>query len=214
MQKVVQVYTEDKNTTSKILINLGLAISYIRLNELEEAEKLIHESVIVSNCIKSDEHIGYSMYCYGHLYKKAENWTAAIDSFGKALKYLSEDSNNYVSSLYHQIYSYIVSKQYPKVTPLLQAAKDKYSTDRTWSVYFEALDRLFTLRKKMTSKNEEACNYILNDAIPRFIKNNDFFIALEHYAILEEHYEVIRSHMKSLQMTKAIRDIYKRVFCH
>ncbi|MCL2571916.1 MAG: helix-turn-helix transcriptional regulator [Defluviitaleaceae bacterium] len=190
-----------------------LAINYIKVNELDEAERLLKKCIAIANGLKSNEHIGYTAFIYGYMHKKAGNWTEAIDSFEKATKYLPANSNNYFASLYHGIHAHIGTRQYVKSRELLQEAEDIYINNQTWTVYFEALGHYLSLRKQMTYRNEVASNYILDKAIPFFIEMNDHFVALDYYILLEEHFESIRSHAKSTKMAKAIRNIYQRVFC-
>ena len=62
----------------------------------------------------------------------------------------------------------------------------------------------------MSRFNEESAKYLEHEAAPYFIGVFDYYEAVDCYELLETHYKKTNKGMKSLQMAKAIRDIYAR----
>jgi len=212
-QKAIQAHPDNKVVTFTLNADRGIALNYIKVNQLEDAEKLLRKCQVKSDGIKDDVHIGFNLFCYGYMYKKAENWVSAIEYFDKAVDYLPKGSDQYYSSLYHKIHCVIHNRAFPEAKELLNQAKNEYGSNESWKLCFIALEHYLAISKHMTSLNNgKSIYYIRYIAIPHFIKTHDYFTAIDYYTLLEKHYEKRESMMNSLYMTKAIRDIYKRCY--
>jgi len=204
----------DNNTTNFVLnADRGIALNYIKANQLKDAERLINKCQVKSEILQDDAHIGFNLFCFGYMNKHAKNWETAIEYFDKALEHFAEDNVNYYSSIYHKIQCIIHTRAFTKANQLLKQAKDICKEHRIWAVYFEALGYYLKISNSMTSSgNDRPIEYIETIAIPHFIKMHDYFVAIDYYLLLGKHYERLRSVKKSLIMTEAIHNIYKRCF--
>jgi len=203
------------NITSGFTLNAdrGNIPEYIKTNQIKAAEKLLNKCQIKAESIRDDEHIGMTFFYYGYLHRNTKRWVSAIEYFEKAMDLLPEGTDRYYSSHYHKVHCIIKTRAFSKARQCLDQAISLCNASDVWKSYFEALEHYLKISNYMTSfKNDESIEYILNIAIPYFIKMHDYFTAIDYYSLLETHYEKIESKMKSLLMTKAIHGIYKRCF--
>jgi len=201
--------------SSKLDLDRAFAFHYIQTNQLKEAEELLNKCLMKAEVFKDDTYIGYTLFYFGLASKRAENWKIAVGYFEEALKHFSIGTNNYNASVYHKIYCTIRAKSFVKATQLLDQAKLMSSASEMWAVYFKALRHHLKISSNMsTFNNDDAIEYIENIAIPRFIKEHEYFIAIDFYSLLEQHYEKLKSAKKSLLMAKAIRGIYERCYVY
>ena len=212
-QKAKQMYP-DNNTTGFILnADRGIALNYIRTNQLKDAERLLNKCQAKSEGLKDNAHIGVTLLFFGHMYKKAENWVAAIKYYDMAIECLPVGTINYSASVYHKIFCVIHTRAFTKAEQLLEQAKDIFKENKVWAVYFEALGHYLKISRSMTSyKNKTSIKYIESIAIPHFTKMHDYFIAMDYYSLLAKHHEKLKSTLKSLRMIKGLNDILKRCF--
>ena len=210
-QKARQTHSEIKADNFILYIDHSVALNYMRTNQLKDAESLLNKCMITSKGIRDNYYVGMTMLSFGHLYRQIENWTTAIEYFDKASKYLPNGSVNFFASLYHKIYCIIHTRAFTEARQLLEYAKTMCNGNKLWISYYEALEHYLEISRNMTSHNNvKIIEYIKNIAIPYFIEQHDYFIAIDYYALLERHYEKINSRMRSLEMTKAIYCITKR----
>jgi len=208
-----QVTLRNSSATFTRSLNASIALNYIKTNQIKDAERLLSKIKVRAESLKDDNYIGLALYCYGYMYKQLENWASAIVYFDKALKCLDKDTDNYHASLYYKIYCTIHTRKFPKAKQQLDDAKAECSTNKPWSMYFEALGHYLKISTCMTSRdNDESIDYIENTVIPFIVKGHDYLGAVDYYNLLQKHYEKIKSTMKSLMMTVAIHDIYKRCY--
>ena len=212
-QKAKQAHTDSRITDFSLNIDRGLALNYIKMNQVKDAVRLLNKCMTKSESLFNDTYIGVTFLYLGFAYKKAEKWTSAIENFNKALTHLPEDTNNYYSALYHKILCTIQARTFVKAREHLGYVKTMGCLNEKWVINFTALGHYYTIKHKMTSyKNYESIAYIEDVAIPHFIKEHDYFSTIEYYALLEHHFEKIKSEMRSLSASKAIKNIYKRCF--
>jgi len=192
-----------------------LALNYIKMNQLKDAERLLHKCLLKAESLKDDTFVGFILFCFGLMSKRAENWTIAVDYFSNALRCLPVGTDNYNASVFHKIFCTIHTNSFAKSAQLLDQTKPICNASEIWAVYFKALGYYLKISNNLSSyHNDEAIEYIQNIAIPFFIKEHDYFIAIDFYSLLERHYEKIKSTKKSLSMTKAIHDINKRCYAN
>jgi len=214
LHKIPLLSIEDRTTTLRLYSMRMLALNYIKMNELDEAKKLLDKCLVEAESHLSNEHTGRVMFNYGYMHKKTKNWTSAVDYFDKAIEYSEEDSDDYYAPLYQKIYCLIHANSFSKARALLTEAKNTCGSNKAWKIYFKALEYYLIISSRMTTYNEEACNYIEYIAIPHFHKMHDHCFALELYDLLERHYTKSRQNKKSSQMTKAMLKTHKRIFAN
>ena len=212
-QKARQAYPTKRTTRFILRVEQGLALNYVKINQLDDAETLLNKCLIMAESIKGENYLSHTLFCYGYMHKKAKNWGAAVEYFDKALNYAPKGSVDYYPCIYHKIQCIIHTRAFTKAGQLLEQVKNICKNDDVWAVYFEALGHYLKISRRMTSnENDESIEYIENIAIPYFIKMHDYLNAVEYYLLLEQHHEKMKRIMQSLLMTKAILDIYTRCY--
>jgi len=212
-QRARQEYPNKRTTKFILRVDQGLALNYIKMNQLEDADKLLNKCLIMTESIKGENFLSHTLFCFGYMHKKAENWDTAIKYFDKSLSCITKDSIDYYPSVYHKIQCIIHTRAFTKARKLLEQVKDICKADEVWAVCFEALGHYLKISSNMTSyKHDEAVEYIENVAIPHFIKMHDYINAVEYYSLLEKYYERVKNIKKSLLMAKAILNIYTRCY--
>ena len=101
--KTRDLNTAKGNNRFDLFLNCTLAFNYIRINELEEAEKLLKSCLIQASANKDNYNLGLTLLGFGLLYKKIKNWSASVEHFYQALKYFEKDTQHYLASLYQKI---------------------------------------------------------------------------------------------------------------
>ncbi|MCL2571400.1 MAG: tetratricopeptide repeat protein [Defluviitaleaceae bacterium] len=211
--KTLRMYPEDRKVNHHLNLGIGLAINYIKVNRLSEAEKLFDKHMVKAKSTKDGVYIGRVSFGLGYLFEIRENWDLAIDYFNQALKYLPKDTDNYFASLFHKICCIIKNKKFSSAEREINKAQDLCSTNELWIIYFEAIEYYLALSRRMATPNEVACKYIEVVAIPHFRQNHDHFIALEFCKLLSRHYDKIVQSKKASKIKSVINDIYEWIFC-
>jgi len=212
-QKARRAYPENRTTDFIFNTDRGIALNYIKMNQLSDAEELLNNCLVMDESIRNDNCRSYTLFCFGYMYKKARNWKAAIEYFNKSLEYASRDTIYYYSSVYHKIQCIIHTRAFTKANELLEQVKAVCKADNVWAVYFEALGHYLKISSSMTSsEHDESIKYIINIAIPHSIKMHDYLNAVDYYSLLGRHYEKLKNLKKSSLMDKAILNIYTRCY--
>ena len=154
----------------------------------------------------------YITFCYGQLYRKINNYEEAIRYFDNTLKSCIQGSDMYFASVYNKCMCNINAREFPNAKIILENVKKVCGTHELWSIYFKTLEYFLTLSCQMTSKNDEAVEYIESVSIPHYLKHYDYSFALECYRLLEQHFMQTRRKKRSWGMTKLILDVYIRGF--
>jgi len=195
-------------------IDYLLAVNYIRINELSEAEKIVKKSLVKAESRGDNSLIALCMQCYGDMNKKAGKWARAIDYYDKSLMIFEEYSDGYYRSLHRRAFCLIKSKAFSKARLAVDQANTKCDANKSWFICFKALDHHLYIASHMTLRNKESCDYLENVACPYFIENDDHLTALEHYELLDAYYERSGNRNDVLRVRKAIDAIYKRCFAN
>jgi len=194
-------------------LDIMLANNYVKVNELDEAGKLLDSCLVRAKSIKDDSCIGQTMDVFARLHVKNENWDEAIKCLDQALKYFKEGTFGYLAALYLKIHCIAGNRNYAKAKKLQEETRRLYRMDEVFAPYFRSLARYITVKGRVSIYNDEDVEYIEKVAIPNFEKNHGYFIAIEYYKLLEAYY-VDKNNKKSLLMSQAIRKIEQRCFSH
>jgi len=199
--------------TEKISIMSGivLALNYIKIETLDEAERLLKSCLTRSKSIKDNTYTLMTLHYYGFMYMKHENWKMAEDYLDQALQYCDKDSPHYLPVLQRKILCLVKSRNFPKARNILMETSPYHHACEIFSINFEALKHYITISSRMSLPNHESIKYIESTAIPHFIKACDYFLAMEYYNLLESYYQdknTQKLHLASV----AIRKIYERCF--
>lgn len=209
----LQKQPEDRNANLYLHLGIGLTLSYIKVNHIREAEKIIEKCMIKAKSTKDDTNIGRILFCYGCLYEKREDWDLAIDYLDQALTYHLKGTDNYCAALFHKIQCIIKNRKFADAERELKIAKDIYTKNELWPIYFEAQGYYLTISRRISQNNEVASTYLETVAIPYFRKNHDHIAALEYCKFLSRHYEKSGQSKKALHMKSMVVEIYDWIYC-
>jgi len=205
-----KLYEDRKISAYDIHFDNNLALNYIRVNELERAEKLLYNCLVCAKSIQDDYYYGWTLHNYGLLYKQAENWDKAIYYFSQTMECSEEGSNLYLKALYENIRCWVGKRKYAKAQKILNETKSLYKNHNVYRIIFKALGDYITVKSRI-SLYHQPVEFIETEAIPHFEKTYDFFLAIDYYQLLESYYAE-KNAKKSLLMTEAISRIYERCF--
>jgi len=205
-----KLYEDRKISIYDLHFDINLSLNYIRVNELERAEKLLYNCLVYAKSIEDNYYYGWTLYNYGLLNKQSENWDRAIDYFKQTMECYEKRSNFYLKALYESIRCWVGKRKYSKAQKMLDETKPLYENDEIYHIIFKALGDYITIRSRISLYNQPT-DFIEKEAIPHFEKTCDFFLAIDYYQLLESYYAE-KNAKKSLLITEAIRKIYERCF--
>ena len=198
-----------------VLRNYGLSIdsmlvrNYIKVNELDEAEKLLKTCHIKAESAGNSPYLGYIMLCYGLMHVKTESWTSALECLEQAIEDVEKGTAHYYSVCYYKIYCIIGARMFSNARRELEKVKAICGADKVWAIYFESLGHHITISSRMSRLNNESIDYIQTVTIPHLMETHDYFIAIDYCKLLKQHYKQSRSIEKSFQMSEQIANIYE-----
>jgi len=210
-QKAKYACANDESTSFTLQIDRGLAANYIKLNQLKDAKRLLDKCAQVDQSLMNDACIGVTYMYLGCMHKEAKNWVSAIKYLDMALEHLPANTDCYYASMYHKIFCAIQTKSVVAANQQFEHISALGLVGAVWTIYFDALSHYYMIINNMTSyKNDKSVAYIEKIAIPHFISEHDYFLAIEYYTLLEQYYSNLNLTKKSLAMTQAINTLYKR----
>jgi len=207
-RNILNVRETDKVSISSDLI---LALNYVKVENLKEAERLLESCLTRSKAIKDDKRIRISLHYYGFMYMKHENWKMAEVHFNQALQHCEKESSSYLAINQKRILCMAKSRNFVKANKLLKETKPYYRKCKTFSTYFEALERYITIKSRISIYDDISVSYIETVAIPHFINFSEYFLAIEYYELLKAYYKR-KNEKKSLLAEAEISKICKRCF--
>jgi len=185
-----------------------LALNYIKVNELDKAEKILKNTIICARSINDNQYIGMTLTNFGRLHKQNENWCIALDYFGQTMECFEKSSTNYLRALHEVIFCMAGMRKYTKAQQLLDKTEYMYHDHEIFHVPFKALRDYITIRSRL-SLFHQPVEYIETIAIPHFKKTHDYFLAKDYNKLLASYYEN-KNNKKTLTATEAICQIYER----
>jgi len=212
LNKTPKAYTEKRSEQFKTSLNVVLAGNYRKIGELKEAEKILSKCLLRVKGIGDENLIASALYEHGLLYKRLNNLEQAIECFDQTLGIKQANPSYHQWVLYHKIHCFIGMRNFAEAEKLIEQAKALYRTNKEHLIPFESISYFLTISNSITQFSEESVDYIEKVTIPYLIKQHDYFLAADYYAILEKHYKKTRKNMRSLIASKGIKDIYEKVF--
>lgn len=195
-----------------IYLDNMLASNYITIGELKEARKLLDSSLLRAKSINDNSLMCLTLYNLGFLYKQSKEYNKAIEYFDQAISIFKIGSNDSLWSCYNKIYCQIELREFVKAENEIKQAKKLYTNNQENLIYFESLEHILTIKRRMTNHNDASTKYIEGTTIPYLIKNCYKTEAVNYYKLLEYHYKKTKKIMKSLNMAKAILDIKEQMY--
>ena len=190
--------------------NCALALNYAKLNQFDEAGKLLDTCLIIAKSMRQGYCVGSVMFIYGYMHTMAENWTTAIEYFDTAIEILYKGLDHYYASYFHKIICITKTRAFSKARTELEKVEAICGTDEVWSIYFKSLWQYIAVSSRMSRQNHIEIYNIQNVFIPYFIKHHDYYIAIEYYKLLRQHFKRCRSAENAYQMAEKILELYER----
>ena len=212
LDKIPEIYVERRTERFKSSLGARYAVNYIKIGKLKEAEEILSKCLVKAKGIDDKLFTGAALHNLGLLYKQSKEWGKAIEHLDQALSIFEIGADYHLWTLYHKIHCLIGAKDFLEAEKMIKQARAAYGTNNANLIPFESINHYLIICKRMTLYNEKSVEYIENVTIPYLIKQHDNFLAIGYYALLEQHYKKTRKNVKSLLMSKAIRDIYEKVF--
>ena len=94
---------------------------------------------------------------------------------------------------------------------MITEAKKLYNT-KNEIIPFESLHHMAKIKKLVSYRYAESAQYIEDVTIPFFLKQHDYFIAIDYYDILAKYYARHKNKMKSLEMRIGIMDAQTKIY--
>jgi len=210
LEKARGIHADRRANVISIHFDNELALNYIRVNELEIAEKLLEYSLICASSINDNFCIGLTLNNIGRLYKQRENLEDAVNYFERAADCFEKGSVPYVRAMYEAMHCWACLSKFAHAKRLLDKVK-KLCNSEAYDVLYKALWHYIIVRSRMSIYNDESVEYLEAVALPYFEKTHDYFIAIDYYKLLEKYYQK-KNDKKSLLMSEAIRRVYERCF--
>jgi len=211
--KVRGSYIARRTNNIGFSVDITLALNYIKINALDEANKLLENCIMKSKSTKDDFSYGWAVQGLARLHMKTQNWVYAIEHLDQALNYFEKGTRPYLSTLYRKIRCLADNKKFADARRLLEETRLLSSEDEIYSTAFEALSHYITIKKRITSYNNQSAEYLETVILPIWEKDHDYFEAIDYYKLLEDYYED-KNAKKSSLMSKSIRRIYERCLFH
>jgi len=194
-------------------LDLPIVYNYLRVDAAHEAEDLLESCNEQANILKDDYYIGMTMLRSGEFHMNSQDWKPALKYLDKSIECYKEGTEFHFIATHRKILCLIKDRTFTEAENLIAKAQRIYGTHEVYSVYIESTVHHLTISRRKTRKNSKAIKYIQTVTIPFLIKMGDKFEAIEYYELLEEHFDKIGNPSKSLEMSRAIKELYKECYC-
>ena len=190
-----------------------LASNYIKINKLDEAEKLLNKCLIQAEGLNYGLMKAIIFYELGLLNKKLSNLNKAVEYFDRALDIHEMGSTYHLWALHHKIRCVIESRKFAKSERMLQQAKKLYDAKKEDLILFESLEHLLIISRGSSRFHIESVKYIEAVTIPYLLKYFDYFEALDYCTLLIKHHIASRSRRVHYISTLGLKcSIYDKIF--
>jgi len=184
LEKANQIRSSSQNTVSKISIDIFLAANYIRTGHLQRAKIILEECYPDALDHEKKIYLAMVIINQGYMYRKAKEWSIAIEHFARAFEYLNKNGPNYREALYHKIRCLIELERFSSCTELLAEGIELSKGDETYLILFESLRCLISLN------SDKSIQYIETIAIPHMLEKNLSYTALDFCKVLKTHFHL------------------------
>lgn len=207
MEKALELCESLENNTFERSINIMLVRSYIGLNDLADAKKLLDKLYEQAKNSDDRQFICDVLTYYSYMYRCAGSYSTSHGYSNEAMIYTEKKGTRYLEILYHKARCYLAEGGYTACSKLLEEGMRLSEDDENYTILFESLGHLMTL------KNDESLKYLETVAIPHLLNEEPVYTtALDYCEILQKHYEQksIGTIKKALEIEKIITHILRR----
>jgi len=205
LEKGYRLIADDDISVTKLQMDTILALSYMRIEQLDEAGVLFNNCHIHAKSIKYDRYIGITLHNLGCWSVKMGEYTQALEYFEQAFEFPPENDRVYCENLYFKMYCLIKQNRFKEAKTLLDNSKDDVNDNKRYKPLFKALSHLTDL------KSASSRDFLLKSAIPKMIESREYYKAQDFCQILEDYCTAKVSKIKALEFASISRDIYEKI---
>ncbi|MCL2840623.1 MAG: helix-turn-helix transcriptional regulator [Defluviitaleaceae bacterium] len=199
------LFSDERTSLLGLRLGNNLAVNYIFVGELKEAEQLLNKYLIRAQNINNNRYIGIALHNLGCMYFKSSKLERALEYFNQAFEYFPKHDNVYLENIYYKMRCLIGLKSFSKCKELLLDTIEMTKAHKEYFVLFESLTHLMSLR------DEQSCRYLKDVAIPHLVSTNKYFKALDYCDVLEKYFIKRNLAKKALEIIAIVRDVYKKM---
>lgn len=203
--KIYSEFDHDVASINELFVDNTLAVNYIRINRVKEAEEVLERALMKAKVRGIKENIARALHNYGFASKKSGRFEEAIEYFDQSLAHLLEGENLYLEGLCQKIICLNALKKKALCKPLLLQGSGLSKNDEHYLLMFQSLSHALTLN------NENSSSFIEEHTIPHLIEKHHLYRALEFCNWLISHYTKKGMKMKLLEITIIKNDILEKI---
>jgi len=219
----------DRTSTFGWHIDCILAVNYIRVRQLPEAEVLLQKCLTYAEASDDNSLIAMTLHNFGFMHQTSENWLLAIGCYNRASELHDYGTVLYLDSLYGNIRCCIELGDYTKSAQLLEVFSEHLSESKNsqlssgskplYATLHESLICLmFISRDKVDANNNRTlgsmADFIMDKAVPLLIDEYRYTHAIDFCEILSQFFEKTNTLDKALAIKNIAMDIYKKMLYH
>jgi len=209
LEKALELCANEPGNVWERHIKYNLVRNYIGLKDFEDAEELLGKIYNEAKHSGDNQFICTVLVQYGYLRRLSGHIPRAIGYFNDAMDYVDKESEQYLEILYQKAWCYIADGGFTACEELLEEGKQLSKDNRHWTILFESLRHLTTL------KDDESTKYLETVTLPHLLNEvPEYPAALEYCKILQKHYEQIGvgTIKKEFEIGKMTIRIYEHMF--
>jgi len=209
LEEALKLCKDEPGNVWKRHIKHELVRNYIGLKDLEDAAELLDKMHKEAQDSGDNQFLCDVLVQYGYMRRVSGYTPSAHGYLNDAMKYVDKESEQYLEILYQKARCYIADGGFMVCEELLEEGKQRSKGSRHWTILFESLGHLTTLKK------DESIEYLETVALPHLLNEvPEYAVALDYCKFLQKHYEQKSTGTikKALETEKMITHIYERMF--
>jgi len=208
LENALELCVAEQNSVYERHINMMLAHSYIGINFLPQAKRVIDRLYAEAQDVGNKQFLCDALVFYGYMYRRGESYSTAHSHLNEGLKHVDKESSNYLDLLYQKAGCYIIEGGVTVGNELVEKGKQLSEGDRHYTILFNSLGHLATISEP------ESVEYLETVTIPHLLNEIPVYtVALEYCEYLQKHYEQKQSAVKKVyEIEKIMNRIYRKIF--
>jgi len=176
--KAYNLFDHKRTTMFGLAINNTLATNYIRTNQVELALKVLYETLDKASELSDKAYLDITLHNIGCTYLQSGEYEKSVQYFDSAFLHIEKSNDLYLENFYAKIHTLIVAKNKSLYFPLLLKAKRLAQGSDHYTLLFESLSHLLTLKKA------ESIEFIEGKTMPYLLGEHDYYKALNFCDVL------------------------------
>ena len=118
-----------QDNISDLNIDNMIAVGFIELGQLPKAKRLLEKCYKEAVNAPGEKLLGSILHNYGYLYRKANDWSMALEYLNQAFEHFAVGSTNYLENLYQKARCLVDMKGFSSCAEVLEEGK-RFSKER------------------------------------------------------------------------------------